>query len=268
MSRRALGLAGRRVIVTRAADQAGALLALLRARGAEPFACPTIAIEAPASYAPLDAAIRTLNCYDWLVFTSANAVASFADRLDAGHVAVPGRTRIAAVGRATARKVAERLRAPDFVPSIALAATVAAELPDAAGSRVLFPRGDLASEALVSGLHARGAVVDDVVAYRTVAGEGVAHLRHLVRGGGIDAILFMSASSLRFLGGAADALGPPDTPTWLGSYPVVICIGPETARAARDAGIDVTAVATDKSAEGVVDALERWYAREHDAERR
>jgi uroporphyrinogen-III synthase len=265
---RGLALAGRRVIVTRAATQAGELLDLLRARGAEPVACPAIAVEPPESYTPLDASIRSLTSYDWLAFTSTNAVAAFADRLAVLGQVVPPELRIAAVGGATGRASSQRLRAPDFVPSTALAAAMAAELPDAAGRRVLFPRGEMAGDALPTGLRARGAVVDEVIAYRTVTGEGLAALTQLMRGGGVDAILFMSASSVRVLGAAADATGPADAPAGRGSRPVVICIGPETARAAREAGVNVSAVATDKSAEGVVDALERWYARRDDVEGR
>jgi uroporphyrinogen-III synthase len=261
-------LAGRRVAVTRAAGQAADLLALLRSRGAEALACPTIAIEPPESFAPLDAAVRALDRYDWAVFTSANAVAAFAGRAAATGVAVPRALRLAAVGRATARALAERVRPPDFVPTTALAEALAAEIDDVAGRRVLFPRGDLASDTLARGLRARGAAVDEVVAYRTVPGDGSAELARLVRTGGVDAILFMSASSIRGLRDAMAAAGPPETPPWLVPHPVVVCIGPETARAAREAGVDVSVVAVDKTAEGIVDALERWYGRKDDVEQR
>jgi uroporphyrinogen-III synthase len=267
MSPRIAGpLAGRRVAVTRASAQAADLVALLRARGAEPVACPTIGIEPPESYASLDAAIRALDDYDWLAFTSANAVTAFADRSDAAGVVVPRRVRLAAVGLATARALATRLRKPDFVPSTALAESLAGEIDDVAGRRVLFPRGDLASGAVARGLRARGATVDEVVAYRTVPGEGSTELARLVRAGDVDAILFLSASSVRHL---LDALGSRATPLASARHrPAVICIGPETARAARDAGFAVSAVAAEKTDEGIVDALERWYGSEDDVERR
>jgi uroporphyrinogen-III synthase len=261
-------LAGRRVAVTRAAGQAAELLALLRSRGAEALAYPTIAVEPPENFAPLDAAVRALDRYGWAVFTSANAVTAFADRAAAAGVAVPRVLRLAAVGRATARALAERVRAPDFVPTTALAEALAAEIDDVSGRRVLFPRGDLASDTLARGLRARGATVDEVVAYRTIAGDGSAELARLVRTGGVDAILFMSASSVRGLRDALAVVGPPESRPWLAPYPAVVCIGPETARAARDVGVEVSAVAVDRTAEGIVDALERWYARRDHVERR
>jgi uroporphyrinogen-III synthase len=266
MGRMVGALTGRRVAVTRAAAQAADLLALLRERGAEPLACPTIAVQPPESYAALDAAIRTLDRYDWAAFTSANAVTAFADRLDAVGRKVPATLRLAAVGLGTAHMLATRVRAPDFVPRTPLAEALGAEMEDVAGLRVLFPRGDQASGALASALRARGAVVDDVVAYRTVAGDGTEELARLVREGSVDAILFMSASSVHHL---VDVLQPPDGAPPLGRHgPAVICIGPETARAAADAGVDVSAVAVEKTTSGIVDAAERWFAREGDVERR
>jgi uroporphyrinogen-III synthase len=265
-ARTAGALAACRVAVTRAPPQAADLLALLGARGAQPLACSTIDIEPPASFASIDAAVRSLERYDWVAFTSANAVTAFADRVDATGVVVPPTVRLAAVGPATARVVAERLRQADFVPTTALADALAREMEDVSGRRVLFPRGDQASENLTRGLRARGAVVEEVVAYRTVPGSGAHQLARLVRAGEVDAILFMSASSVHHL---IDALGERPAPSRLGpNSPAVICIGPETARAAREAGLEVSAVATEKTAEGIVDALERWYGRDDDVERR
>jgi uroporphyrinogen-III synthase len=266
MARMVGALVGRRVAVTRAPEQAAGLVALLRERGAEPVVCATVAIQPPASYASLDAAIRALDGYDWAVFTSANGVTAFADRLAAAGRTVPPMLRLAAVGRATAGVLAERVRAPDFMPRTALAQALGAEIEDVAGRRVLFPRGELASDALASTLRARGAVVDDVVAYRTVAGGGAADLARLVRDGGIDAILFMSASSVHQL---LDALPPsPGAPLLGDRRPAVICIGPETARVAAESGLRVSAVAAEKTVGGIVDAAEQWFGREEDVERR
>jgi uroporphyrinogen-III synthase len=265
MTRAVGALAGRRVAVTRAPTQAADLLALLRERGAEPIACPTIEIQPPDSYASLDAALHALGRYDWAAFTSANAVTAVADRLAVLGASVPSTLRFAAVGAATGRALTERLRTPDFIPRTALADALATEIEDVAGRRVLFPRGDLASDALASTLRTRGAVVDEVVAYRTVTGDAAGELARLVREGGVDAILFMSASSVR---GLRVVIGSADLLPWLSPYPAVICIGPETARAAREAGLKVHAVATEKTASGIVDAVERWFGRNGDVERR
>ena len=267
MKARTVGaLTGRRVAVTRAPGQAAELLALLRERGAEPVACPTIAVQPPESYAQLDAAVRALDRYDWVAFTSANAVRAFAERLAIASAAVPPTLRLAAVGRATARVLAERLRAPDFVPRTSLAEALGAEMEDVGGRRVLFPRGDLAGDVLASALRGRGALVDEVVAYRTVAGDGTGDLARLVRQGALDAILFMSASSVRHL---VDALAPAAGAPPLGSRPpAVICLGPQTARAASESGLEVSAVAAEKTEAGIVDAIERWFGRDGDVERR
>jgi uroporphyrinogen-III synthase len=267
MMARAVGaLAGRRVVVTRPSTQAADLLTLLRERGAEPLACPTIEIRPPESYAELDVALRALDRYHWAAFTSANAVTAVADRLTVLGARVPPMLRLAAVGVATGRVLSERLRAPDFMPRTALAEALGREIDDVAGRRVLFPRGDLARDALASALRTRGAVVDEVVAYRTVAGSGADELARLVRQGDVDAILFMSPSSVRHL---LDALSlQSGVPTFGPRQPAVICIGPETARAAADGGIEVSAVAVEKTTSGIVDAVERWFGRDEDVERR
>jgi uroporphyrinogen-III synthase len=266
MARTVGGLVGRRVAVTRAPAQAADIIALLRERGAEPLACATIAVQPPQSYAELDAAVRALDRYDWVAFTSANAAHAFADRLTVLGVSVPETLRVAAVGLATARVLAERLRAPDFVPRTSLAEALGAEMRDVDGRRVLFPRGDLARDTLGSALRARGAIVDEVLAYRTVPGDGTRDLARLVRESAVDAILFMSASSVRHL---LDALKPRGGALSLGARPpAVICIGPETARAAAEGGLEVSAIAVEKTALGLVDAVERWFGRDGDAEQR
>jgi uroporphyrinogen-III synthase len=160
----------------------------------------------------------------------------------------------------------DRLRAPDFMPSTALAESLGSELGDISGRRVLFARGDLAGDTLASALRARGAVVDEIVSYRTVAGDGARELARLVREREVDAILFMSASSVRHL---LDALGPRSGARAPGSRDLaVICIGAETARAALAGGLQVSAVANEKTASAMVAAVEEWFGREEDGERR
>jgi uroporphyrinogen-III synthase len=263
-ARTASVLAGRRVAVTRAAAQSTELVALLRSRGAEPLACSTIEIVGPADgYAALDSAVRSLPSYDWVAFTSQNAATAFADRVDALGGGIPSTVQLAAVGGATARIVRSRLGAVDFVPTDARAESLATQLQDIVGRRVLFPRGDLASETPGSFLRSRGASVDEVVVYRTVPGDGTRQLAELVRAGAIDAILFMSPSSVRHL---VDALKDRKAAGSLASDdPAVICIGPETARVARELGVAVSAIAAERTSASVVDALEQWFGREDDA---
>jgi len=255
-------LAGQRVLVTRAREQAAPLVAALRERGAEPLLWPTIRIAPAADAGPLDAALRRLGdepgAYDWLVFTSANAVDQTLDRLSRLGLepAVFSHAAVAAVGAATAGALARVGVAVALVPERAdaegLLAALAASPRGVAGRRVLFPRGDLARGTLAAGLRARGADVDDPIAYRTlpVAAEEVEPaVRERVARGEIDAATFASPSSLRHL---ARALGGTLAPL---AGARVVCVGGTTAAAARELGIAVDAVAEDALVAGLVAAV-------------
>ncbi|MEX2179508.1 MAG: hydroxymethylbilane synthase [Gemmatimonadaceae bacterium] len=245
-------LACKRVALTRPAAQSAELVALLRARGAIPVPCPTIAVQAIADTTELDSALRDAAAYAWIAFTSANAVHAVADRLAALGTVLPRTVKLAAVGGSTARALLGRMRAADFVPSNATADTLAAELPER--GTVLFPRGDLARDGLTAGLSRRGTPVRDVVVYRTIAGTGAADLAALVRSGQLDAIVFTSPSSIRFARGIVDAMRDAT------DAPVVACIGATTARAARDAGLEPDVEPATQSVGAIVEALERRFA--------
>jgi uroporphyrinogen III methyltransferase/synthase len=248
-------LRGRRVLVTRAEEQAEAFVQRLRALGAEPVLCPTIAIAAPEAWGGLDGAIARLDSYDWIVFTSVNGVRFFFERLSAtgGSREALRRLQIGAIGPATAAAVAEHGHKVAFVPAEYVAESIVSGIGDVAGKRVLLPRADIARKALVEGLAARGAIVDEVVAYRTVAGTPRDATGVFARGG-IDIATFTSPSTvhnfvalfedgaaLRVLDGAA-----------------IACIGPITAAAARRAGLSVTLVAPEHTLDGLIEALIRF----------
>jgi hydroxymethylbilane synthase len=259
LAHEASALRGKTIAITRPAEEAGgggggALIELLRAHGAEPVCCPTIAIERVSDFSSLDTALRELVATRWVVFTSANAVHTVADRLSTLGLHVPGTTLLAAVGGATADAVERRIRRANFVPSASNGETLANELPGVDGYAVLFPRGDLASDVIPSRLRARGARVRDVVVYRTVAGPGVVELAARVRQGTLAAIAFTSPSSVRF---AADIFA---THSESNGRPAIVSIGPTTARAARELGLDPDAEARTQSVGGIVEALERCLA--------
>ncbi len=227
-----------RVLVTRATDQAGELVSALRDAGLDPIPVPTIAIEFEPPRGDLDAAARVLHTYAWVVITSANgarAILKAAER-----VFTPLETsRFAALGSAT-RSVLERQGiAVDFQPSHSSTIAMAAELPVGPGEEVLIVRGDLANEELAVTLRARGAEVDDVIAYRTrEAPEGSRGLlRAATADGPIVAAVFTSGSTVRGLLslGQAESID-------VRSFPAV-CIGPETADEAGTAGFRILAVA-------------------------
>ena len=252
-----LPLAGRRIVVTRAEGAGEDFAARLRELGAEPVLCPTIAIAPPDDTTTLDAVIGGIGRFDWVVFTSGNGVESFCERLGAlglGASALAG-VRVAAVGSGTAAALAACDLVPDFVADVHTAEALAAGLPVAAGERVLLPAADIARTVLAEGLRARLAIVEVVVAYRTVEvapGAG-AEVAALLREGAIDALTFTSPSTVRGFVGMLAASGLEFGA--LPRPPAVVCIGPVTAAAAREHGLTVDATAREHTTEGLVGAL-------------
>jgi uroporphyrinogen-III synthase len=235
----ALPLAGRTVVVTRAAEQARGLTAALRAAGAAVVEVPVISVADPVDGgAALAEAVAAMDRYDWVVVTSPNGA----------------RRLLSALGRAPAAPVAvigpgtaEALRAgggePALVPPRAVAEGLLEVFPPG-GGRVLLAQAEQARPVLADGLRAAGWDVDAVVAYRTVPAAVAPDQLDAVRRA--DAITFTSGSTVRNFLAAA------------GSNAVagrVVCIGPETAAAARRAGLAVTAVATEHTLAGLVEAV-------------
>lgn len=253
-SRNARPLDGRRIVVTRARRQATELTERLSSLGATVIALPAIEIQPVRSH-DLDAALRQLGRYDWIIFTSANAVDIVFDRLrelsiDPGQAS---RLRVGAIGNATATRIASHGLRVDFVPDDSVAESLVSGLADIGveGSRVLLPRARVARDVLPDGLREAGAAVDVVVAYETrKATPDAAEIQELRRIGA-DCVTFTSQSSVRH---TLDLLG--------GRLPdgaLVACIGPVTGNAARAAGLPVDILAADYSATGLVDALVAYY---------
>ena len=227
-----------RVLVTRAAEQAGELVSALRDARLDPVPVPTIAVEFEPPGRDLDAAARLLHTYAWTVITSANgarAILNAAERVSTA-LETP---RWAAIGAATRSVLEHEGIEVDLQPLQASSMAIAAELPVAHGDRVLLVRGDLADQELAVALRARGAEVDDVVAYRTreAPEDSRVLLRRAMADGPIDAVVFTSGSTVRGL----VALARAETLD-VASIPSV-CIGPGTAAEARNAGFSVMAVA-------------------------
>lgn len=261
--RRSRPLFGRRVIVTRAREQASALSSLLSERGAEPVECPAISIQPVEDTSDLDAALSRLSEYRWVVFTSANAPPILARRLaqqglDARSF---GAARVAAMGPATAEALRQELgiRA-DYVPTEAIAEALAAEWPDQemAGARVLLPRALEARSLLVDALAARGAQVDDIPLYRTVPDqEGCRDVAADLAAGTIDAITFTASSTVRNFAHLVSGEAPLAP---LLAKPVVAAIGPVTAATLAELGVEPDIVAEEHTMPGLVLALEDYYS--------
>jgi uroporphyrinogen III methyltransferase/synthase len=244
-----LGLDGRRVVVTRSTQQSGGLAGLLRERGAEVIEMPTIAIEPPESWTEVDDAVRRLaqGEFEWVTFTSANAVERFFSRLGCMPAEVFSKTKVAAVGSATGALLNERGVGVDLVPDTYTAVDVARALGPGSGS-VLLPRAADVPPDMARALQEAGWQTHEVAAYRTVPADR-SDLADNVVTGGFDIITFTSASTVGgFIGMFSDAAA-------LLTDKIVACIGPVTAEACRAAGLKVDVEATEHTASGLVDAL-------------
>jgi uroporphyrinogen III methyltransferase/synthase len=254
-------LFGKRVLVTRTRQQASALADLLRAEGAMPVELPTLELVPVAREEDVGACIRALERreYAWCVLTSVNGVESLhAHMVEHGHDArlIAG-CRIASLGSATTAA----LNRVGLIPDLEAAEFSSGGLVEAfkdidlSGCRVLLPRAEGGSPALVRGLEARGAAVDELVLYesrppREVDGE----VLHLVREGRIDVATFASSSSVRNLG----AILGDDAGRLSG--PLVASIGPVTSQAIREQGLNVDVEAGEHTIPGLVDALKAHFA--------
>jgi uroporphyrinogen-III synthase len=246
-------LTAKRIVLTRPSTQAGDFEDRVRTLGGEPVIAPAIAVVPPETWTIPDAALRRVGTYDWIAFTSANAVRALLERADT--IGVPRddlRSRqLAVVGPATAALVSTTLRSPDFVPAVHTAEALALELADVENARLLLPRGDLATDTLPNTLRGRGAFVDEIVVYQTVPGPGIPDIAAQLRHGDVDALLFASASAVRFVADAART----NTARW----PVAVCLGPVTADAARAAGFEHVVVADGTSQNELIERTARWF---------
>ncbi|HEX3947480.1 MAG TPA: uroporphyrinogen-III synthase, partial [Acidimicrobiales bacterium] len=242
-------LAGRTVVVTRPRDKAGELVAALTARGARVIGLPVIETADPEDGgAALAAAADAVAGYDWVAFSSVNAVERLMVRLRDSRAL--GRARVAAVATGTAAALARFGVVADLVPERGTAEGLAEAFPVAPpGGRVLFPRAAVARRSLPEGLAAKGWSVDEVEAYRTVAAvppadELAAALEEA------EVVMFTSPSTVAGYLALATTGG-----LSLPGPPVVACIGPVTAAAARKAGLEVAVESPSPSGEALVAAV-------------
>jgi uroporphyrinogen-III synthase len=244
-----VSLSGRTVVITRAQAQSATLHAALVAHGATVVEVAVLAIDAPADGGgALRDAVARLDRYDWIVLTSPNGVDAFVAALDDAAVNAP----IAVVGSGTAARLASHGLVASLVPERFVAEGLVDAFPLGPAprkGRVLVAQAEAARDVVVDGLRSKGWTVDAVVAYRSVATPVAPEAITLARRS--DALAFTSASTVeRFLAAAGrDALAP-----------VVACIGPVTAEAARAHGIDVTVTADPHTIDGLVAALAAHFA--------
>jgi uroporphyrinogen III methyltransferase/synthase len=256
-------LAGKQIVITRAREQAGELAALLAEQGAVPIEFPTIAIRPTNETALLDAALQ--KTYDWIIFTSVNGVrAAWSQLRERGRDARAfGWAQLCAIGPATAAALAGHGLHADFVPDEFVAEAIVAGLGPVAGQRILLLRADIARPVLADGLRCLGAHVDEVTAYHTVlAGPDDPQAREIaarLAAGQIDAIAFTSSSTVRGFVAALDLGADAGHP--MAVWPCVACIGPITARTAREKDLPVDVVARTYTIPGLVTALTAHFSK-------
>ena len=253
----AMPLQGKRILVTRAQAQAHDLEARLLALGALPLAFPTIHITPPRDgYAALDAALRELPTFDWVVFTSVNGVDHVWQRLAV--LGLDGRVftrlQLAAIGPATAAELTARGLQSIVVPKRFVAEALLDVIPNPAGKRFLLPRAALARDALRTGLQHTGAQVVEVPAYDTILPEPSSEtLAELAAG--VDVLTFTASSTVRNF---VTQLGQARARS-LANQAQVAVIGPVTAETARNLGLRVDVVASEYTISGLVAALADAY---------
>jgi len=255
-------LFGKTFVVTRSRPQASVLLEKLRDRGADALEMPAISILPPEDFGPVDAAVSVLHEYDWVIFTSANGVDSFMQRVFAAGLDARGfaGVKIAAIGPATSERLAWFGISADYQPAKYLAEAIFEGLSvkeDLRGLKFLLPRADIARKALTGLLLRAGAEVDEVAVYRTVRGDFDEDLlRRRIRDGDIDGVTFTSSSTARFF---AEKLGS-DFVKKHGAKITGLSIGPFTSETMRSLGIEPAAEARTHTIDGLVETICGYFS--------
>ena len=256
-------LTGKKVVVTRTAEQAGSFVSMLKAEGAEVVEFPTIETIPPEDFSSLDSAIARLPRFDYIIFTSTNALKYFLARLDGlgGQRDIIKKSLLIAVGPKTAQEMSACGLEPDIVPEEYKAEGVLAALEgtDLYGKSFLYPRALEAREILPENLRERGAEVFVAVAYRTVAPKVEREYLKGLFSGGVSAITFTSSSTVKNF-----MLMAGDNAAELLKGVCVACIGPVTARTCEEMGVGVDVMPGDYTVEALLLSLTGYFARRKD----
>jgi uroporphyrinogen III methyltransferase/synthase len=262
-------LFGKRVLVTRPRDQSADLVERLEAMGAEAIEAPMIRIEPPDNFEALDAACERADTFDWIVFSSTNAVDAFIGRLllSPFDLRALGHAKLCGVGSATSDRLARHGLKLDVMPSEYRAEALIHALTQAGdleGKKILLPHADIGREVIADEVRKRGAQVVEVVAYRTVATdperEGQPDVYRMLLEGRIDIVTFTSPSAVRNM---VSVLGAEPAVDLLRKT-VVAAIGPVTADAAARCGIETSVVPEKFTVAALVHAIVRYVETEHE----
>jgi uroporphyrinogen-III synthase len=244
-----------KVLITRPRAQSDSFADALRAAGFEPIYFPVIEIRSIEDNPELERALKNLNKYDWIVFTSVNAVDGA--RLAPAFAQIQGRPqgsplRIAAIGPKTADALRKHNIEPDFIPEEYVAEAILPGLGDLRGKWVLLPRAEIARKILPEEIVKAGGTAHEITVYKTLPAqpdaEGIAALKS-----GVDVITLTSPSTAQNFCAIArqNRLDPLNLP----NNPLFACIGPITEQAAREEGLVNIIVAKEYTTDGLVEAI-------------
>jgi uroporphyrinogen-III synthase len=256
-------LIGKRVVITRSPNQAQEFIHSIEELGGKAIPCPVIKTVLPDNLDKLDWGLRNLSSYDWIIFTSVNAVRFFLQRGKEIGISVQEQLKgkVAAVGTKTAVALRKQNIKVDHIPAKFTADDLLESLKDelVAGQKVLIPHANLAKKNLANGLENLGLFVDDIVTYETIADDSCKEeVRHLLENSQADVITFTSPSTVHNFLALLDGLNWEE---FLHSVTIAV-IGPVTAEAAKQLGLKVDVIAKEYSIPGLIQELVRHVGSE------
>lgn len=241
-----------KVLITRPRTQADEFAEKLRSAGFEPIFFPVIEIQPIGNNVALERALEKLNCYEWVVFTSVNAVDVVFDEYSVFFLKENAGVRFAAIGPKTAEALRKYSIKPDFVPEEYVAEAILPGLGDLQGKWVLLPRAEIARQVLPEAIANAGGIAHEIIVYQTLPAQvdedGLSALKS-----GVDVITFTSASTVEnfFAIAKQNGLDPLNLP----NNPLFACIGPITEQAAKEEGLVKLVVAKEYTTEGLIEAI-------------
>ncbi len=253
-------LVGKRILITRAREQSGNFAAQLEKLGAEVIAFPTIEIVSPLHWGEVDRAMDRLKSYDWIIFTSANGVNFFWQRVkERGKpLRLPSSLNVCAIGPATAKQLKKKRVSVHYIPREFMAESILEGFQKMIirGKRILLARAKKARDILPKGLRKMGADVDVLAVYRTIRPKGGSkRLRRLLGEEEIDVIAFTSSSTVNHF---AELLKKEDLRNLLKGI-AIACIGPVTARTVKEWGLKVRIQPKQYTIPGLTRAIAEYY---------
>lgn len=240
-----------KILITRPRAQADDFAEKLRSAGFEPIFFPVIEIQPIENNVALERALEKLDCYEWVVFTSVNAVPP---TVSPHFLRKWGERKrgVAAIGPKTAEALRRHGIEPDFVPEEYVAEAILPGLGDLQGKWVLLPRAEIARKALPEAIANAGGIAHEIVVYKTLPAEidmdGLNTLKS-----GVDIVTFTSASTVENFTAICKQNGL--DPLNLPNDPLFACIGPVTEQAAREAGFANLVVAKEYTTDGLIGAF-------------